>query len=168
MVVSSKAARWVFAAVGIACVGLLTAAYYAQYGPSQLQPCPLCILQRYVYMAIALLALGAAVAGPARVGTMVVASALGLLAATGAALAIWHVSKGASMTTCDTDPIGLFVYGLPMRNWWPEFLAAYGGCADKIPPVFGVSIPMWSLIWFAALFMVCAFTFVKLLKSARH
>lgn len=168
MLVSPKSTRWIFAAVGIACVGLLTAAYYAQYGPSQLQPCPLCILQRYVYIAIALLALGGAAAGPARMGGMVVASVLGLLAAMGAALSVWQVSKGASMTSCDTDTVGLFVYGLPMRSWWPEFLAAYGGCADKIPPVLGVSIPMWSLIWFAAIFMVCEITFVKLLKSARH
>ncbi|MEQ1515277.1 MAG: disulfide bond formation protein B [Usitatibacteraceae bacterium] len=168
MIFSQKTARSVFAAVGLVCAGLLGAAYFAQYGPSQLQPCPLCILQRYVFLTIAAVALVAAVIGPARLGSLVVASLLGLLGATGAGLALWHVSKGASMTSCDTDPVGLFVYGLPMRSWWPEFLAAYGGCADKIPPVLGISIPVWSLLWFTAIFIVCELTFVQLLRSARR
>ena len=160
--------RWVFAAIGVSCVALLGAAYFLQYGPSQQQPCPLCILQRYVYMAIAAVALGGAAYAPKRVGATVTAGALGMFAAIGAGLAMWQVTKGDSMTTCDTDLVGQIVYGLPMRQWWPEFLAAYGGCADKVPPIFGVSVPLWSFLWFAGFFAVCGFILIQLRKSARQ
>ena len=50
---SATQTRWIFAAIGVSCVALLGGAYFLQYGPGQQQPCPLCILQRYVYMAVA-------------------------------------------------------------------------------------------------------------------
>ncbi len=164
---SETSTRTIFSLISAVCVALLVAAYYLQYSQGQ-QPCPLCILQRYVYLAIAVVALFAATVGPARVGAMVVAGVLGLFAAVGAGLAIWQVSKGDTMASCLTDPVGEFVYGLPMRGWWPEFLAAYGGCADKYPPIFGVSVPLWSLICFLALLTICEFVLVKLLRSARN
>ncbi len=164
---SQTSTRAIFALISVVCVALLGAAYYLQYSHGQ-QPCPLCILQRYVYLAIAVVALLSAVVGPARVGAMVVAGVLGVFAAVGAALAIWQITKGDSMASCLTDPVGEFVYALPMRGWWPEFLAAYGGCADKYPPIFGVSVPLWSLICFLALLTMCEFMLVKLLRSARN
>ena len=164
---SQTSTRAIFALISVGCVALLGAAYYLQYSHGQ-QPCPLCILQRYVYLAIAVVALLSAVVGPARVGAMVVAGLLGVFAAVGAALAIWQITKGDSMASCLTDPVGEFVYALPMRGWWPEFLAAYGGCADKYPPIFGVSVPLWSLICFLALLTMCEFMLVKLLRSARN
>lgn len=165
---SETSTRLIFAAMGAICVALLGAAYFLQYGPGQQQPCPLCILQRYVYMAIAAVALIAAAVGPKRTGAMVFASVLGIFAAGGAALAIWQVTKGDSMATCLSDPVGQLVYNLPMRSWWPEFLAAYGGCADYVPPIFGVGVPLWSLIWFAGLAGVCDFVWLKLYRSARR
>ncbi len=165
---SQTCARWIFVTAGAVCVALLTAAYYLQYGPGQQQPCPLCILQRYVYLAIAVVTLGAAAVGPKRLGALLAAGLLMAFAASGAALAIWQVSKGDSMASCLTDPVGEFVYGLPMRNWWPEFLAAYGGCADKFPPIIGLSVPLWSLIFFTGLSMVGAWMTVKLLRSNKQ
>ncbi|MEO8386177.1 MAG: disulfide bond formation protein B [Betaproteobacteria bacterium] len=153
--------RWIFAAIGVSCVALLGFAYYLQYGPGQ-QPCPLCILQRYVYMTIAAISLAAAAYGPKRLGAMITAGLLGVFAATGAALAIWQVTKGDTMTTCNTDVVGQIVYALPMRAWWPEFLAAYGGCSDQYPPIFGLSIPLWSLIWFAGFLAISEYLVVKL------
>ena len=162
---SEASTRCVFAGVGAACVALLGAAYFLQYGPGLQQPCPLCILQRYVYMAIALVAMAAAAIGPGRTGEMVVAIVLDLFATGGVVLAGWQVAKGGSMTSCLTDPVGEFVYALPMRAWWPEFLAAYGGCADKYPPVFGVSVPVWSVVCFAGIAGVCTLVLVSLTKG---
>jgi disulfide bond formation protein DsbB len=160
-----SSSRWIFATLGISCVALLGFAYYLQYGPGQ-QPCPLCILQRYVYICVAAVALAAAAFGPKRLGAMITAGVLGLFAAIGAALAIWQVTKGDTMTTCNTDVVGQIVYALPMRAWWPEFLAAYGGCADQYPPIFGVSIPLWSMIWFAGFLAICVYVIVKLRGTA--
>lgn len=163
--VSNTTARWVFAGISAFCVMLLAAAYYIQYGPGALQPCPLCVLQRYVYLGIAALALVAAAFGAKRVAAMAMAGSLSVCAMIGAALAIWQLTKGSSMTSCLTDPIGEFVYGLPMRAWWPEFLGAYAGCADVIPPIFGLSIPLWSLLCFLAITLVCDVLLVNLLRK---
>ena len=162
---SATQARWIFAAIGVSCVALLGAAYFLQYGPGQQQPCPLCILQRYIYMAVADVALMAAAIGPKRIGSMVTAGVLCAFSAIGAGLATWQVTKGDTMTSCDTDLVGQIVYALPMRNWWPEFLAAYGGCADKVPPILGVSVPLWSFLWFAGFATVCGLMLVKLRNS---
>ena len=164
----TASARWIFAAIGVSCVALLGAAYFLQYGPDQQQPCPLCVLQRYTYMAIAVIALGAAAVGPNRTGSMVTAATLGVFAALGAGLAIWQVTKGDSMTTCDTDIVGQIVYALPMRAWWPEFLAAYGGCADKVPPILGLSVPLWSFFWFAGFLAICGVMLLALRNGSRQ
>ena len=72
------------------------------------------------------------------------------------------------MTSCDTDLVGQIVYALPMRAWWPEFLAAYGGCADKVPPIFGISVPVWSMFWFVGFAAIGGLVFIKLRRSAHQ
>jgi disulfide bond formation protein DsbB len=165
---SRTATRLIFASITVFCLALLVNAYFLQYGPSQQQPCPLCILQRYAYMAIALAASIAATIGPERTGAMIAAGTVSIFAAGGAAIAIWQVVKGESMTSCMSDPVGIFVYNLPMRSWWPEFLAAYGGCADKVPPIFGISVPLWSFMCFTALATICQFVLLKQFRGARN
>ncbi len=140
--------RVVFAIIGFVCLGLLSTAWFLQYGPDRQQPCPLCILQRYAYMAMAVVCLIAAAHNPRRPALLAYALVADLLATLGAGFAVWQVLKGGSMTSCLADPIGEFVNGLPTANWWPEFLFATGGCADKVPPVLGIAVPVWSLIWF--------------------
>lgn len=158
--------RWIFAAVSVICAALLGFGYFLQYGAGQ-QPCPLCILQRYVYLAISLAGMVAAAMGHNRIGARIGALLIALLTVTGASLAAWQVGKGDSMTNCLGDPIGDFVYRLPMRSWWPEFLAAYGGCADKHPPILGLSAPLWSLIWFMLFFAVVVFILQTLRKGGQ-
>ena len=114
--------RIIFASISLICVCLLAAAWYLQYGPQKQQPCPLCILQRYLYMGLAVTCLIAAVHSPGRTGTLLYGAVADLVASVGVGLAVWQVSKGASMTTCLADPIGEFVNGLPTANSWPEFL----------------------------------------------
>jgi protein dithiol:quinone oxidoreductase len=142
--------RLVFAIIGIVCVGMLVTGWYMQYGPGRQQPCPLCILQRYAFVALAFVCLLAAVHGPQRMGTLVYAAIADLIASAGIGLAVWQVTKGPSMTSCLADPIGEFVNGLPFANWWPEYFFANGGCADKYPPIFGLHAPQWALVSFAA------------------
>ena len=159
--------RILLAIIGFACIGLLTTAWYLQYGPDRQQPCPLCVLQRYAYMALAIVCLLAAAHGPRRSGMLVYAALADLVAGTGAGLALWQVTKGASMDSCLADPIGEFVNGLPPANWWPEFLFANGGCADKYPPILGLYVPQWSLIWFAIFMGLVTVALIASLRQAR-
>lgn len=159
--------RPVFALIGFICIVFLTTAWYLQYGPGRQQPCPLCILQRYAYIALAITTLSAAAHGPRRVVLLTYAAIADLVAATGAGLALWQVSKGASMKSCLDDPIGTFVNGLPMANWWPEYFFANGGCADVFPPILGLHVPQWSLVWFTMFFIAITTLIVGILRENR-
>ena len=54
----------------LACAGLIGFALYLQYYENQ-DPCPLCLLQRIVFIVLMVLFLAAAVHGPGRVGAMI-------------------------------------------------------------------------------------------------
>jgi protein dithiol:quinone oxidoreductase len=159
--------RLVLAAIGFICLGLLAAAWYLQYGPEKQQPCPLCILQRYAYMAMAVVCLVGAAHGPRGTGMLVYAGIADVIASAGLGLAAWQVTKGDSMTSCLADPIGEFVNGLPSANWWPEFLFANGGCADKYSPILGIPVPAWSLIWFIAFVILTSACVLVSLRRTR-
>ena len=159
--------RFLLGFIGLACVGILTTAWYLQYGPDRQQPCPLCVLQRYTFLTLALVCLLAAANGPQRTGMLVYAGIADLLASSGLGLAIWQVTKGGSMTSCLSDPVGEFVNGLPPANWWPEYFFANGGCADKYPPFLGLHAPEWSLVWFTVFTGLIMAAFITLLRQRR-
>ncbi len=161
-------ARLVCGVVAFACFVLLAYVWYVQYGPAKQQPCPLCILQRYAYALIGLVCLLASAHGPEKAGAKIYAGIAGLIAAVGAALAIWHVSKGHTMLSCNADPIGDFVRSLPPADWWPEFFFPSGGCADIYPPVFGLVVPVWSLIGLAAIALAMLLTFFMRARQGTH
>ena len=142
-------------------------AWYLQYGPDRQQPCPLCVLQRYTFLALALVCLLAAAHGPQRTGMLVYAGIADLLASSGLGLAIWQVTKGGTMTSCLSDPVGEFVNALPPANWWPEYFFANGGCADKYPPILGLHVPEWSLVWFTVFTGLIMVAFVATLRQRR-
>ncbi len=150
--------RVLFAAIFILCFGLVAGAFWFQHGPQHQQPCPLCILQRYLYLGIGLVALLASLHGPDRVGRRIYGALLGLLAALGVGLTAWQLSKGDTMNSCLSDPVGEFVQNLPSAQWFEgKLFFATGGCADKYPPTLGLSLATWSLICFAALAAIAIF-----------
>jgi disulfide bond formation protein DsbB len=142
--------RVLFVGITLFCVALLVKAFELQHGPQMQQPCPLCILQRYAYIAVALVALIGAIHGKRGYAWLT-----GALSLAGMWFTIWQLTKGGSMTSCLADPIGEFVNGLPSAGWFEaKMFFATGGCADKYPPTLGLSLPAWSLICFIALAIV--------------
>jgi disulfide bond formation protein DsbB len=152
---SSKLVRSALFGVAIFCGALLVYAYLLQYGPEKQQPCPLCILQRYAYFVVAIIA-GVGSIFPKR-GLIWLAAAS---SASGGMLALWQVLKGSSMTSCQRDPVGIFVNSLPMADWWPEYLFATGGCADKFFTL-GLPVPVWSLACFSILAALLVYIAIK-------
>jgi disulfide bond formation protein DsbB len=152
--------RTVLSAIALLCFALLVYVFYLQYGPEKQQPCPLCILQRYAYFLLGVAALAGAI-WPRRAIVFIAAT----VAAAGGGLALWQVLKGSDMTSCQRDPIGIFVNQLPMADWWPEFLFATGGCADKYSTL-GLPVPVWSLACFVGLTGLLVFVGMKLRKVA--
>ena len=141
--------RLAFALVALACAAALAAALVSQhvYG---MQPCPWCVLQRLVFAAIGVVALGAAlVSGAAlwRAG----AALVGLLGLAGMAAALWQHFVAASSTSCDLTLADRLISGIGLDMAWPEVFAAFASCADAKVSLFGVPYEFWSLALYALL-----------------
>jgi disulfide bond formation protein DsbB len=130
-------------------LALLGAALYLQYG-KHMQPCPLCIIQRYAFAALALLCILFAILpqAAARFG----AGLATLAALAGAGTAAWHLWVVAHPgTSCGIDPMETALNHIPTARLMPFLFNADGFCTTPYAPIFGLSIPAWSLIWFLVL-----------------
>ena len=154
-----KTNKPVLLAVGLVSVALLAFALYLQHGHDML-PCPLCVIQRYAFAAIALICFifAALPQGAAKVGAW-----LGALAAiAGAGVAGRHLwIKAHPATSCGIDPLETSLNTIPTAKLLPFLFQAEGLCSDKYPPVLGLSIPLWSFIWFALFVVVLVWAALK-------
>jgi protein dithiol:quinone oxidoreductase len=135
--------------VAFVSLALLGAALYLQYG-KHMQPCPLCIIQRYAFAALALLCILFAILPQA--ATRFGAGLATLAALAGAGTAGWHLWVVAHPgTSCGIDPMETALNHIPTARLMPFLFNADGFCTTPYAPIFGLSIPAWSLIWFLVL-----------------
>lgn len=133
--------------LGIICLSLIGGALYMQIVLGE-APCPLCILQRYALLLIAVFAfIGAAMPGTRGVTLfegLVVLSALGGIAAAGN-----HVYILAHpAVSCGIDTLQPIVDGLPLASVLPLVFQVDGFCSTPYPPVLGLSLAQWALLAF--------------------
>lgn len=137
----------------LACAGLLGFAYYLQYYEYQ-DPCPLCILQRIVFMGLAAIFLVAAVHGPGRAGSIVYGGLLVAAASIGAAIAARHVWLQSlpkdRIPECGPG-LEYMLKKLPLSQALDKILSGSGECAEVGWTFLGLSIAGWSLAWFLLL-----------------
>lgn len=149
-----KTSKPLLVALGLAPLALLGVALYLQF-VEKMAPCPLCIIQRYAFAAVALICLVSAALPPktARLG-----AGFGILAAlSGAGVAIWHLWVMAHPSvSCGIDPLETSLNTIPTARLLPFLFKADGFCTTPYPPIFGLSIPQWSLIWFVILAITLA------------
>ncbi len=150
----ARLSKLILLLVALACIAMLGFGLYLQLVLDML-PCPLCILQRYAFMKVAILCL-IALALPVK-GMRIVAG-LGCLAAIGGAgIAIRHLWVKAHPTvSCGIDPLEPLLNKLPFANWYPPLFQADGLCATEYDPILGLSIPQWALVWFLVFAVVTA------------
>jgi len=143
-----KARRWFAALAGLS-VAAVAAALVTQH-VFDMQPCPWCVLQRLIFVAIALACVvGAVVQAPA--GRLVSAlSALGLAAA-GVAAALWQHFVAAKSASCDLTLADRIVSGLVLDRLLPDVFAVRASCAEAAANVFGVPHEFWSLALYLAI-----------------
>jgi disulfide bond formation protein DsbB len=132
------------AAVALAAVG---AALTTQHGMGML-PCPWCILQRMVFVAIALVALPAARIGALR---RPLAAVVAALAACGAAAALWQRFVAASSTSCKLTLADRIIGATGLDALWPDVFAPWANCADAAVNLLGLPYEAWSLALFVAI-----------------
>ncbi|WP_250451453.1 disulfide bond formation protein B [Caballeronia sp. ATUFL_M2_KS44] len=139
--------------LGFVCLALVGGALYLQFFQHE-DPCPLCIIQRYFFVLIALFAfLGAGLngwRGIAVLETLVALSALG-----GIATAVRHVYVQARPGfSCGFDTLQPVVDSLPPARWLPQVFKVAGLCETPYPPILGLSLPQWSLVAFGIIFVL--------------
>src|SRR5882724_8650518 len=109
-----------------------------------MQPCPWCVLQRLIFVAIG----GAAVIG---VGWRSVlghrlASLLALaLCACGAAAALWQHFVAASSASCNLTLAERIISTLGLDEAMPSVFMALASCAEAAVKLAGVPYDLWSL-----------------------
>jgi disulfide bond formation protein DsbB len=130
-----------YAAIALACVAAVGAALFTQHVLG-MQPCPWCILQRLIFVAIALVALPAVFVRPLRKPLAVL---LMLLAACGVAAALWQHFVASSSTSCNLTLADRIVSGSGLDALWPDVFAPWASCADAAVRLLGLPYEMWSL-----------------------
>ena len=138
------------------CAGLLGFALYAQY-VLMMDPCPLCILQRVVFIAMGLVFLVGGLHAPRGNSRWIYSAILVLAALVGIAIAgrhLWIQSLPIDQIPSCGAPLG---YLLETRagnggliGVLIKVLSGSGECA-RVEPILGLPMPAWSLFWFIAL-----------------
>lgn len=146
------------AAVSIALVG---AALYLQHAKDML-PCPLCIIQRYLFLGIAIFSLIGAGVGktPGKIkafGALALLSALGGLGVAGKHLYV-IAHPGFS---CGIDPMETALNKIPTATLLPSVFRADGYCEATTDTILGLSVPQWSAVWFVILALALVWVLVR-------
>jgi disulfide bond formation protein DsbB len=145
------APRRAYGLVCLACVLMLAFGLYLQHVVG-LEPCPMCIVQRY---ALVLVALFTGLAGVFRSrGLQATGGVLALVAAAGgaytAAAQSWLQWNPPEVVTCGRDLYGM-IETFPLKRALPMIFRGGGDCSKVDWSLFGLTLANWSFIAFVVL-----------------
>jgi len=139
--------RRLLAFIALACIALLAFGLYLQHAVG-LEPCPMCIVQRYLFILVALAAgIGAALPASA---TRWVGGLMALLSFTGAGVAArqsWLQWFPPEIATCGRDLFGM-IESFPLKRVIPMVFRGSGDCSAVDWTFLGLSIANWSFLNF--------------------
>jgi disulfide bond formation protein DsbB len=150
--------RWIHAGVFVACVGLIAYAMVLQHF-MDLEPCPMCILQRYAFVGVGLLALLAAIHDRRGWGRWVYSGLIILVSSLGAGVAArhsWLEHNPPPVYDCGAD-LGFVIDTFPLAEALPMIFRGTGDCTEVLWRFLGLSIAEWALIWFLIFVVVEVF-----------
>lgn len=137
----------------LVCFALMAWALYLQYG-LDLDPCPLCVLQRVCVIAMGLVFLIAGFRNPGRPGATVYALLQLLIGGTGAALAarqVWLQSLPKDQVPSCGMSLNYMLDTLPFTDVLRKVFEGSGECAEKAWEFLHLSIAGWTLVFFVAM-----------------
>ena len=159
--------RRLLALTAATCVALLAFGLYLQHVVG-LEPCPMCIVQRYALILVAVLAaLAAAFKGRgAHVGlggaALLMAGFGGFVAARQSFLQ-WYPPE---IVSCGRDFYGM-IETFPLKRAVPMIFKGSGDCTKIDWTFLGLSIANWSFIWFAAFSVVLVLLVARRVRAIR-
>ncbi|WP_338845924.1 disulfide bond formation protein B [Massilia sp. W12] len=141
---------------GILSLAAIGCAWYLQHYKDML-PCPLCVIQRYAFLGVALFCLIGGIGNATRLGGV-----FGLLSALGGlGTAIRHVWVQAHPSvSCGIDPMETMLNRIITADLVPQLFKADGLCSD-VHALLGLTIPQWSLVGFSGLTLLLLWSLVQ-------
>ncbi len=158
--------RQILSLVCVGCLGLLAYGLYLQHVVG-LEPCPMCIVQRYALVLVALLA-GLTAAGKARalhlggVGLMLLAAGFGAFVAARQSWLQWYPPE---VSSCGRDFYGM-IETFPLKRAIPMIFKGSGDCTAVDWTFLGGSIANWSFLCFVAIVLVSLLLFARMRDGA--
>jgi len=142
--------RLPFALLFAVCTALLGFGLYLQYSGG-LEPCPMCILQRYAFTTVILVALAGALHGPTgRLGRSIYAVLLLAASLAGGSIAAWQswIQRfPPDLSECGPD-LAYMLESFPLTSALPMIFRGAGECTRIDWTLLGLSIANWSLVCF--------------------
>lgn len=151
-------ARTWLAAIGAISIAAVGAALVSQhvYG---MEPCPWCVLQRLVFLAIAL-SCGIGLLWHSLTGRRTAALLILALSASGIAAALWQHFVAAASNSCNLTLADKIITGLHLDTLLADVFSPRASCADAAVNLLGLPYEFWSL----GLLVVIAGAAVRLLR----
>lgn len=152
--------RRVLTLVAAGCIGLLTFGLYLQHAVG-LEPCPMCIVQRYALILVALIAGVAAVSGRTGRGTGIVL--MGGVALGGAFVAArqsylqWYPPE---VLSCGRDLYGM-IESFPLKRVIPMVFKGSGDCSAVDWTFLHLSIANWSFLCFSGIIVLATLLWLR-------
>ena len=162
------APRRVLALISVACVAMLAFGLYLQHVVG-LEPCPMCIVQRYALLLVAVVS-GITAFANKRVLLLTGSAVTLLLAGFGAFVAArqswlqWYPPEEAS---CGRDLYGM-IETFPLQRVIPMIFKGSGDCTKIDWTFLGLSIANWSFLSFAGIALVMLALLAVLVRGARQ
>jgi disulfide bond formation protein DsbB len=153
-----------FSLIAIACVVMLGFGLYLQHVVG-LEPCPMCIVQRYALIGVALMAAMSALCQRrwAIFSFGFLSVVLAVFGAFVAARQSWLQWYPPEVFTCGRDFYGI-IENTPMRRAIPMIFKGSGDCTKVDWTLLGGSIANWSFVCFIALALLAIYGTLKALQ----
>ena len=151
------------AGVALVCISAVAAALVSQHA-FDMQPCPWCVLQRVIYLAIAL-ACGIGLVWRSFLGRIVSLALALLLTVSGIAAALWQHFQAAASASCNMTLADRIVSGfLQLDSLLPDVFSPRASCADAAVNLLGVPYDFWSLALFIVIDGVLTLALITTLR----
>ena len=156
------APRRVLAFISAACIAMLAFGLYLQHVVG-LEPCPMCIVQRYALIGVAIFTGLASARGQKGwwISWAVLALVMAGFGAFVAARQSWLQWNPPPMATCGRDLFGM-IESFPLQRAIPMIFRGSGDCSAVDWTFLGGTIANWSFVWFVIFGVVILAALLKL------
>jgi disulfide bond formation protein DsbB len=141
--------RLLFGFVVLASLAAVGAALVSQH-VFNMQPCPWCVLQRLIFLVMAIAALPAAWVGSPLLRKLC-ATLVTLIGASGVAAALWQHFVAAASASCNMTLADRIVGGLGLDALWPDVFEPRASCSEAAVNLLGLPYEFYSLALFLLL-----------------